>query len=133
VDPIDRILEAILVVATILAILVLVLLVIFLIIEVGDRVGPLEIETGTGVVVSKEFIPAHTAFIPAGKIIIPVRHPDSWSVTVRVDGSDKTVKVGVEEGFFNAVNPDETWIGFDFTRGRITGRILIEKIWIIER
>ena len=129
-DLADRILDVVMVATTILAILVIIFVVILLAVKIGNSIWLTEPEVGTGVVVSKEFVPAHTTFILAGKILIPRRVPDAWYVAVAVNGEE--AKIAVAHEFFEQVEPG-TEVSLLFSYGRVSGWIRVKEIRLSER
>jgi len=87
---------------------------------------------GTGVVESRSHSPAHTTFISTGKTMIPVYHPESWSVLFSVKGKFGGITgndgYSVSEGFYNeAKRGSECRVLYQV--GRLSGDIYITGIY----
>lgn len=84
---------------------------------------------GVGSVRSRDFVPAHatTSIILVGKVPVPteVDHPDSWQVTLEVEG--QLVEVGVTKDFYEWVQLG-MYLEIVYAKSLVGNRILITEI-----
>jgi hypothetical protein len=99
-----------------------------------DNIG-VEPVVGPGVVVASEFIPEYwttdvsttTVNNETTTTSTPVYHPDSWSMTIRVD--DKTGVLEVSQHEFNIYTVEKN-VTVRYIHGRITGGLYIRELLI---
>lgn len=87
------------------------------------------IQFSYGKITSKEFRPAYktTTYVNTGKISIPVttNHPDSWSVSVQIQG--QTASIPVEKDLYESVKEnDQIYAGYVI--GRFSGSLYLKSV-----
>ena len=82
----------------------------------------LENSRGIGEVRGKEYHESYVTMQPAGKVIIPIHHPESWNILIKFEGGVDEVSVG--RGVYEDVKVGQG-VGIWYTRGRISNKLYI--------
>lgn len=124
----DRLIEVVLVVLGVAVAGLIILLVAGVLYQAADSWSQ-PLEQGYGLIVGKDFVPAHTttSLILVGKIFVPVTnyHPDNWEVSVGVD--DQQDSISVTEEFYESVSNGDR-VKVEFVHGRYSGDLYLKDI-----
>ena len=112
---------------TLIAVLVCVILYLFFIFV--DTVAQPEYNAN-GVILSKEFIPAHTTYhsvatANGGSMLMPTHVADSWNVEVLFMGVNGSC--AITEHLYNTLDIDDL-VGIQYVEGRITGDKYLQSV-----
>ncbi len=80
---------------------------------------------GNAVVVDKSHHSAYTSVISTGKIVVPVYHPERWSIGLAKDGLMDDVDVSKKS--YDSINLKETY-EITYRVGRLSSDMYIESI-----
>jgi hypothetical protein len=112
-----------------LSIAIIIVMMAVLLLYISSSLESLIPREGTGIVRSRDFIPAHTttSIILVGAVPVPteVDHPDSWQVTLDVEG--QLVEVKVTQEFYEEVQPG-TQIEVVYGKGFLFNEIRVMDI-----
>jgi hypothetical protein len=92
----------------------------------ADRRG-VEPQFGYALVCKHEYRPSYVSLIPAGKALIPVRHPETFFLMVQVRGRSKPEQIEVIKSAYEGI-ADNTWIGVTYQVGKNSGKIYINDL-----
>lgn len=96
--------------------------VMWLIYAVADEAGTAEAGEAEGAVVSVEHHGAWMQMVQSGKVLVPIHHPERWTITVSGEGM-------VLSGDFDAPNFNEGQrVRFTYGKGRPSGSPHLKKI-----
>lgn len=100
---------------------------IYLLFVAIDSVGVISTASTTTMIEEKVYIPSHTSFLLAGKILIPFNHPQAYQLRVNING--RRVDFAVDKAFFSKVEVGEK-IDVSYGITRLTRRpvpVLVAK------
>lgn len=83
------------------------------------------VREGTGIVVSKEFVPAHTTYYynAATKTPMPIFHANAWYISISIQ--NQCDEVNVDQDSYETAKPGRK-VNVAYVLGRLSGRLYIK-------